>query len=381
MSRYFLILFTTLSSFIFAQKHQSNYSIGNVLYEKYKFQSAAYFYKQHLETDSTHLRAWLKLGKCFAQLGNYQKAEASFSKGLEIDPFYAPIMNQQALLYVKLKDYAQAVESYLHLSYINPKNPYYIKKVASVYEKMGDVFCSTSYYQMALTMNEQDFETILKLADSYLNMGAHASADSMLILGMSIDSSNTNLLSLQVKSCFVQGNYQEAYDLLKKLPGDEIWQMRYLAYCAFELRKYAETKSILLSLEKDELGNENSAFLLGRTYLTLNKSDSALYYFEEAVNRGVSPNMNKYLLELALTYQNQEMHQKAIETFKKVKQTPLVLYHLARSYDEYYQDKSVALAFYQDFLKQEDSTRVEFLKFSKSRVRTIKKERHFNSPE
>ena len=379
MSRYFLVLFTALSSFLFAQKHQSNYSIGNVLYEKYEFQSAAYFYEKHLELDSTHLRAWLKLGKCFVQLGNYQKAESSFSKGLEIDPFYEPIMNQQAMLLIKLKQYAGAAECYLQLSHLHPKNAYYVKKAASVYEKMGDIFCSTSYYQMALDMNENDFETILNLANSYLNMGAHASADSMLLLGLLIDSSNVNLLSLQVKSSFQQGNYDLAYNLLKNLPGDEIWQLRYLAYCAFELRKYQEAKRILLNLENDEMGNENSAFLLGRTYLTLNKNDSAIFYFEEAVKRGVSPNMDKYLQELALTYQNQEMHQKAIETFKKVKPTAKVLFHLARSYDEYYQDKSVALAYYQDFLKQEDSTRIDFLKYSKSRIRAIKKERHFKS--
>ena len=75
------------------------------------------------------------------------------------------------------------------------------------------------------------------------------------------------------------------------------------------------------------------------------------------------------------------MFDKSIQYYKAAytqKKDKILLYHLARNYDQYYKDKTTALKYYNLYLSENDTINSSFLDYTKARINEIKVEKHFS---
>jgi tetratricopeptide (TPR) repeat protein len=91
---------------------------------------------------------------------------------------------------------------------------------------------------------------------------------------------------------------------------------------------------------------------MGVAYQQSHEPDSAIMYFNKAIDAGISENISNYYTQLASTYEELKDFKSAIKYYKAAYESSradILLYHLARNYDVYYKDKTQAIAYYKRF--------------------------------
>jgi len=92
----------------------------------------------------------------------------------------------------------------------------------------------------------------------------------------------------------------------------------------------------------------------------------------------LKPDIDKQYYELGLIHLEQKKLQKAVEDFKKsYKNNPnnyYALFQLAMATDDFYKDKTIALKYYETFLKRFDSKDKDMTAYATKRLRDMKKE-------
>ncbi|HKK39531.1 MAG TPA: hypothetical protein VJ949_08940, partial [Cryomorphaceae bacterium] len=106
----------------------------------------------------------------------------------------------------------------------------------------------------------------------------------------------------------------------------------------------------------------------------------ATVQYGQALNKAPSGNRGTYYERLGLMHQESGDHKEAIESFrmaKKFSARNIINFHLAKSYDVYYEDQKIALDMFETFITQEDTIESPEKAYAAARVSQLKKERHF----
>jgi lipoprotein NlpI len=109
-------------------------------------------------------------------------------------------------------------------------------------------------------------------------------------------------------------------------------------------------------------------------------TDMARVQYQQAVNKALSPNLATYYERLGLMLQEENDHAEAIKAFKMALQFSarnMLNFHLAKSFDIYYQDSTSAKNQYELFLEREGEAESPERNFAEKRLAQIKKEAHF----
>jgi tetratricopeptide (TPR) repeat protein len=91
------------------------------------------------------------------------------------------------------------------------------------------------------------------------------------------------------------------------------------------------------------------------------KIPSSVTWFRLAIDKSVSGNITTYYAQLAESCEDLGDYQGAIKAYRAAynfSKDGIWLYQLARTYDIYYKDKSVALTYYEKYLESDDTISV-----------------------
>jgi len=102
----------------------------------------------------------------------------------------------------------------------------------------------------------------------------------------------------------------------------------------------------------------------------------------------MSEALGVYELHLAFSLDDQEKYTEAIPFYQQAyakNPSVVILYYLARDYDEAYRDKTLAIRYYQRFLNESNNSYYEYSQYAKERISELKRIQHFRdgalSPE
>ncbi len=325
--------------------------------------------------DTSDTRVYLQRGHCYFRLGDYKSAIQSYKKVLSLDSINRTALIQLGQLHARNNDYFEAQECYERLISIDSLNSFYYKQYASLAANV-DVPMATVLYTKALQLNPKDIESYSAFGNILLEAEDFTTLDSLLERGLQLDSLQPSLLLLSARSLFGQHKYKNVISVINKIlikNDPQPVYARLMGVSYFQLDDYAKVIPCMEFLVNTKQKGDWIHYYLSVSYRELNQLSKAIEEMNLAIDEGISDNIGVYYSQLARTYEESKDYKKAIHYYQAAyenSKSKILLYHLARNYDVYFKDKSVAAAYYKLYLESDDTIKVA-REYSKYRLNTI----------
>lgn len=341
----------------------------------YKFERALDLLDILVQQDSLNIGILLRLGQCNTRLGASGAAIRPYEKVLSIDSSHLGALNQLGQLYSRDGDLGKAQRCYVRLIEVDSTNSYYYKQAGSAASRAGDKAKAVYFFQQALNFNPADMESALALGNIFMDLEAYESVDSVVQRALAIDPSYRPLIQLQARSSFEQQHFESvvitASQLVKKDTSELNARMLGVSY--FYLKQYENMATCMLYLLRNRYDHESIYYYLGMGARELGDVANSVEWLKRAAEKSISENTKVYYAQLAQSYELLGDYAAAIRSYRAAynySKDGIMLYHLARNYDTFYKDKSLALEYYKKYLESEDTIRLA-REYARKRMRDM----------
>lgn len=394
---------------------QENDSL-NFYYNTYQFQTL--INKVEPIVNKTAKELFL-MGKAYKQLGQFSDAEQVFVQAVKIDSINPIYLSQLADFLIKRKKGHLAFMHYQKLIQLQPENAYYYKKLGQaisstnyssirdqlvlelnngVYPESDDlkqqivrqIFESNyltdaiSAYKKAIELNPKDIESRLVLSQIYLDKNMVGLADIFIQECVEEYPENKNFIMQAIKVAYRLKDYEDVIAksrLFYSIADSNLLVQKLEGIAHFQINEYQEAIHLLENVMTVEKKNEVLSYYLGMAHQEIGDNTNAIKYLENAIDFGITENINSYYTQLAAVYEKQGNFEKSIQLYKAAyakSKDKILLYHLARNYDEFYKDKTTALKYYELYFQENDTANETYFDYTKSRIHELKVSRHFD---
>lgn len=385
------------------------------LYSNYRFNELISTLKN---TENLTAEESYYLGKSYHKIGNTDKAQNFLKKAVELDSANVIYRNHLAEFQLNRNEYTEAYFNYRYLIENDPENSYYYKMLGKTLSKMpatsvfqtirlnennkkskqselnleqgkSEMFdnmhllFADQAFEKAYTLNNDDIESRL-LQNEYLLKSNLASADLTIRESIALFPTNRLFLMQGIKVAYRLKDYNDVLnkcDLFYSIHDSNLVVQQIHGMSCYQLKKYAKADSLLNNVVREEINSEIVHYYLGLINSEMEKYAKAAEYIETAVRLATSENLGVYYPQLGFIYERSSDYKEAIKNLKLAYSStnePVLLYHLARNYDQLYEDKSTALKYYMQFEAKKDSSNIEFLNYSTTRIQELKALEHFS---
>ncbi len=347
---------------------------ANELIENFQFEKALTVLSQL--NDSSNIHIPLQSGYCYSRLGNYKSAIESYKRVLQFDSANRIALSQLGQIYSRNNQYTMAEDCYKKLIRIDSLNSYYFKQYASLAASANIDSLANVLYSKTLSLNPRDIESYSSLGNILLESEDYHQLDSIVIRALKVDSLQSSILLLKAKSELAQHKYKKVIATVNKLLEHNDTQpvyVRLLGISYFQTNDYEKVVQCMNYLLLTGVKSDWVYYYLGASYRELNDLPKSIEAMSEAIDAGISDNIGIYYQQLAKAYEENKDYKNAIHYYQAAyekSKTKILLYHLARSYDIYFKDKSTAIAYYKKYLASDDTIKLA-REYSKRRLDSL----------
>jgi tetratricopeptide (TPR) repeat protein len=330
--------------------------------------------------DSENIDAYYLTAKALVKKGRKNEAIQNLNQALEIDSAHVPSLLASAELLKASND--NALELYEKLIILNPTNAYFYREAAESAVASQKLDKALAYYSLAYQNDSLDLITLTGFARLLMDFRQYTDADSLLNRVLEIDPSNRFSRLTKAKIAFESEKWEEVLEWLEPLMSDTppLTTMRYSGISLYHLGRYEEAIEVLRTLSNVLNELDYPHYYMGLSMEKLGQIDMATVQYGQALNKALSGNLGTYYERLGLVQQATGDHKEAIDSFlmaKKFSGRNIMNFHLAKSYDVYYQDQKMALDMFATFISQEDTLESPEKEYAQARISQLKKDRHF----
>jgi tetratricopeptide (TPR) repeat protein len=319
-----------------------------------RFDEAIVCLENIYETDSTDLKLTLELADCYKSALNYSKPQELYEKALHLHPGNKYLMQLLAGNYMTTEQYKKAKSLYLNAC-DNDTTVFLLKQIAGCYEKLGQDDYAIFYYQRAAHWNPNDYQPAFRLASIYKNQ--HKFEKSIAITDSFLmrfpDNRDVNRLSAYLH--YAIGDFStaiEGFEQCLKLSDTSAFVLKYLGYSYFKLNDFQKTIRCLEKIFAVDSTDAEMCYVLGLSH----DVPQNIRYFNSAINQ-TSPVVNMLSIifqDLALALTKDWKYNDALAALMKASELaprdPAILYKIGVHYDNWMDDKRIALKYYREFL-------------------------------
>jgi len=374
------LLFSMLS--LCAQKSQNEYYFDYVkAIEGGQFEKAIQIGEQWKSDFPNDVDPYYRSAKALSKRGRKVAAIDALHEALSKDSTHIP-----SLLYLaelsKPTDNMVALDIYDRLASMSPVNSYFFREAAECAVEGQKFEMAMSYYTKAYALDSLDIITINGFAKLCIDFKQYQDANILLDRTLKIDSLNAFALLTKAKLAFAQANWAETLELLAPLleRNPPKTAFRYQGIALYHSGKYDESIEVMRALSNIAPDIDYPHYYMGLCMQKLGQNERATLQFQQAVNKSLSKNLAVYYERLGLSQQELKDHEKAIKNIQMAMNFSgknILNYHLAKSYDIYYQDQSIALKVFQEFVEREGENKSAEKTYAQNRIDQMKKNRHF----
>lgn len=372
----FILLCCLLSSFLLNAQSEAD-----IAFQKQDYQQAAILYQDCYEQDTFQLQCLIGLAKSFQKQGDNSSAKKNYHILEARDTLHDIYRKALAAIYEEEENPPKAIKYYTSLTKAYPENGVYARKLGRLYRQSGLMTDAFKYYKTAHRLNSRDIKSIRGLSDILLVNGQLQLADSMIQVGLALDSTHIGMNLLLARTKYRLKEYQEVSDVLQSVLGKYDFDAYYHKLYGFALTQIDSNARAIFHLNRalgEDPKNDKIHYYLGNAHLETGDKISALHHFEEAVKHGISTSMDNYYKSLAKYHTDEGNLKESIHAYKEVLRyggKPINLYYLARASDLYYKDKGIAIRYYTKYIQSEDNSK-EYKDYARARSQYLKEQRH-----
>lgn len=375
--------------------------------QQFDFKAAIINYEKALNFDSSNVAAIEGLADARLNLGMKKEAYAGYAQIMGLDTTNARVAAKTAGLLMDFDQYAAAESIYSKLYSQDSSNAYFFRRLMlSMYKQKQYAYVLNLYFgsngDRITTINKKsahaficqpsvkrdfDKEVEMMVADSYMKINNNQGAIAVMNEILKADSLYIPAIS---KLGYIYFSAYRSYDiaveyyrLLNKLEGySDPFHLKNLGICEYFVGNHEYAAHLLDSLA-DELADDPFVyFYAGLSYRKLGNIDKALELLENSSMYVIPAYTGDLYHHLGRAYAAKRLFEKAIQTYKKVREYDpenyQVLYDLAVTYEEFDLNRSAALVYYEQFVQECNNQRSADLKYAENRIKIIKEELFFD---
>lgn len=387
--KYFLIIFfiTGISSFSFSQKEidllivNKNYDQAIQLINKQlgtspnadlyfkkgiiysnlqNYQEALNAYSQALLIKPNNVEVLSEMAENLATLGNQQDAAEFYKKAIQLDPDNLTLKAKLGRVYINQKENRTAYNIFGEIYTKDSTNVYWNKQLAYCSYQIRQKHQAISLYNKVLEANPRDFSTYINLIHCY---DSGKEGDSILsVINKGLEQfSGSNELFLEQANFYVKkkkyGEAKKAYEDYFAAQGDTIFDL-YLNYAVCTYFSSDENKALemLGDLFRANPNDPLVQFYMALCYKKMNDLPNAEKYMQWAIDASYPEYLPKFYHHLGQIYGLDRKFEESITALKKANEfDPTdyeVLFEIATTYEEFNNNKTMALNYYRLYLKE-----------------------------
>ena len=359
---------------------------SNCNLQQFNYEGAIQTYEKGLQSYPNNTRLIEGLADAQLNMGFKTEALKSYSLLVQLDSTNVRYLGKQAGVMMDLDLYAKAKKIYQSLFDADSSNIYFLRKLMMARYKMKEYAYTINLKIKNPYFPQANKELQLLVADCYLKINRNFDAVSLLDSILRIDSLYIPAIS---KLAFVQfgtfRNYEDAVVLYRRLNALEgstdLGHLKNVAICEYFVGNQEIAAPILEALIKELPDDPFVPFYAGLSYKKLGDVDKALEYIEKAGGMVIPDYAGDVFHHLGRAYAAKRMFQEAIDTYQKVRlydpQNYQVLFDIAVCHEEWKLNRTVALGYYQQYVKECTKRSSSDFEYAENRIRFIKEELFF----
>ena len=316
------------------------------------------------------------------KVGYSTRAEQLLEEAFALDSTDMSLMRMLANFYYEEMNYARSSQYFQKLLSVDKTNTNTHLMAARCASKLKQSDRATQHYSFAHTYDPKSNKIVYEYARHLHSINRDIEALE-LIEQHDLDVSNNQKFILLLGAChYSSGDYTQAATYLEQAIAYQPKSVdlnKKLGFCYYVNKEYEKAYQRFLIIEPQE-DDPATYYYLGLCAREIGLNKAAIAYLSKSQSLTEPKYLAQLYLVLGQCYHHLKEYPQAIKSFKEaLKLTPddgVVYYSLANTYNDFYADKSIALAHYKKALEQDLSLEVE--SYIEQQVQYLQKEIFFS---
>jgi len=321
----------------------------------------------------------IKLANVYATIGYKNKAIELYENVFKKDSSNLLVANNLGKLYLRELKPKSAEQLFRYLKIqdtLNPNYPYQLGKALALQRKKLQMGQS---YIDAFTIDTLHLNSIYEVAKFFKTINVRDTSRIFIEKGLKIDSTNINFLQLKANDQYFEKEFEAALVTLKKLEelnfkSTNTYEMYGMSY--FNLEKIDSAEIYFKKALKMDRKNPKILYRLATLEYQRENFKMARLLTMQSIMYS-KPDHDKQYMLLGIMAKNEFDYKSAVNYFdeavKNNSNNVDALFELAFVADSYYEDKTMALRYYEQFIERFESKSPKLTKYASERIKQLRK--------
>lgn len=340
------------------------------------------------------------LAEAFEAIGKDEEAIGIYYSQYLLDTIDVNPIISLANIFRKNKEFGSAIHYYQKAIAIDPTNFFYLKMIAYCFDQINMSNPAILYYSRAIQINPYDLNIYIILANISNTERQFGNAISICNEGLKVDSMNVQLKRILAYSYYLNHEFDLSIAGFNELLANSdslFFNLKYRGLAYFENQEFPNAIKDLKAAYELEKNDAELTFYLGSAYGRNGEYNEGTRFLNISVALLAPParNMSNIYSEFATIELAREKYTKSLEYLKQAYQSyanPIYSFRMAQLYDQYLNDKKLAINYYDGYLtmmkeqKSEsgenvltDSTQVVYKEYAQQRIKVLTEELFFEN--
>lgn len=366
----------------------ADYSLAaTISKQNFDYDKSIYYYENAVNLAPENINYTEGLADAYLSIGKRKDALSYYLNASQKSTNNVRIYGKIAGVYMDLNNYTEAEKRYSELYSADSSNIYFMRKLMQARYKLQRYSYVIDVERDNLFFPEDNAEMLMLVADSYYKLNNNINAVITINQILAIDSTYLPALSKIAYIYFnAYRNYENADIFYKKLNSLELYKdpfhLKNYAICEYFTGNHEYAAKVLDSLTAVLEDDHFVSFYAGLSYKKLGNTEKSFEFLLKASTMVIPGYAGDVFHHLGRSYASKREFEQAIATYKKVREFAprnyQVLYDIAVTYEEWNLNRTQALVYYEQFVKECSNKRSVDLKYAENRIKLIKEELFFN---
>jgi tetratricopeptide (TPR) repeat protein len=318
--------------------------------------------------------------EAYSMLGNLPAAVTVFKKILATDPDNSEVQVDLGKLYLQLDRDLDALYLFKDLATRDSTNFLFRRLYALSCYRTDRIADAVDNYDWVVKKNPDDLASLLNLVNILQQHKMYGPALEYIKAELKHFPDNLQLKKKAGEINFLAQNYQKAADFYQDvLPVDSSYIVKkYYGISLFFERKEDKSLKLLESCYRKVKTDDMVAFYIGLCLKRKAEYQESAHFLETAIKLATPGYLADFYHHLADVYDRDRRFQDAIDGYKKALEydstRTRVLFDMATTYEEFNNNKTIALGYYREYLKRMGDSDNPNVDYALKRIRKIKED-------
>lgn len=357
---------------------------GLVLNSMQQYQQAASAFSTALQLDPENPEIQIEMADVFTVMGNFHDATSLYEKAARLNPGNLLIRGKLGRNYIQLDKFQKAYSVFEKIVQEDSTNVFWNKQFAFCSHQIGKTAQAINWYEKVILANPGDYSSWFNLIRLYQQTEKLGKAMEFTEKGLEYFPGDAGFYELKAMQLFANKQYDEArkaYENYFIAGGDSLYKVL-LNYGIGLYFTGNENKAIeMLNICSSRVANDPFAlFYLSLSYKKLAQYDVAEAFMNVAIEAATPYYLPEMYHHLGQIFGQQRKFEQSIVALKKANELDPenheVLFEIATTYEEFNSNKTLALNYYNIYLKEAGES-ARNVSYALDRIKKIKEDLFF----